>query len=72
MGSMQSYGAIYTQRQKIKAVAHKNDDIDGMCKWAFTAPEKLSACTALLFMRPRSFLWLKRFLNQLSTMKSFY
>ena len=37
MGSMQCYGAVYTHNIKqIKGVAHKNGDVDGTCKPAFT------------------------------------
>ena len=36
MGSMQSYGAVYTYCQKIKRAAHKNGDVDGTRKRALS------------------------------------
>ena len=41
MGSMQSRCAIYTNAKKIKAAAHRSDDVNGTCKQAFIQLSKL-------------------------------
>ena len=42
MGSVQSHGAVYRERQKIRDAAHKNSDADGTCKRAFTCNRIIS------------------------------
>ena len=43
MGSKQSYGAVFTHNvEKIKGAAHKNSDVEGTCKLAFTRTVNLT------------------------------
>ena len=42
MGSVQSHGAVYRERQKIRDAACKNSDVGGTCKRAFTCNRIIS------------------------------